>query len=64
MPKAVASEAKIGEGDTVEVTVRDGEIIIHAEQPVYSLEELVSEITPRNLHLEADWGKPLGREQW
>ncbi len=64
LPKAVASEAKIGVGDTVEVTVRDGEIVIRAAQPAYSLEELVRKITPRNVHRETDWGKPVGREQW
>ena len=64
LPKAIALEARIGEGDTVEVTVREGEIIIRAAQPAYTLEELLNGITPRNLHRETDWGKPVGREQW
>ena len=28
------------------------------EIPVYSLEELVAQITPENLHPEIDWGAP------
>ena len=26
--------------------------------------ELVSRITPENLHSETDWGQPVGKEQW
>lgn len=64
LPKAVALEARIAEGDTVEVSVRDGEIVIRAARPAYSLLELVDQITPENRHGESDWGKPAGREQW
>jgi antitoxin MazE len=64
LPKAVASEAKISAGDTVEVSVKDGEILIRAARPVYKLSELVGKITPRNRHSETDWGKSAGREQW
>ena len=64
LPKAVALEARIGEGDTVEVSVRDGEIVVRASRPAYSLLELVDQITPENRHGETDWGKPLGHEQW
>lgn len=65
LPKAVAAEAKIGEGDTVEMSVKEGEIVIRAARPIYSLRELVDKITPRNRQRgETDWGKPSGREQW
>lgn len=64
LPKAVAAEARIGEGDTVEVSVMDGSIIVRPAQAAYSLHELVSKITPRNRHSETDWGKPKGIEQW
>jgi antitoxin MazE len=64
LPKALASEARIGEGDTVEVSVKDGTIIVRPALPAYSLHELVSKITPRNRHGETDWGKPAGHEQW
>jgi antitoxin MazE len=64
LPKAVALEARIGEGDTVEVSVKEGEIIVRPAQSTYSLHELVSKITARNRHGESDWGKPKGHEQW
>ena len=64
LPKAVTSEARIGEGDTVEVSVKDGAIIVRPAPVAFTLHELVSKITPRNRHGETDWGKPEGHEQW
>ncbi len=64
IPKAVALEANLGEGDTVEVSVRDGEIVVRAARPAYSLLELVDQITPQNRHGETDRGQPAGREEW
>ena len=64
LPKAIASEARIGEGDTVELSVKDGAIVVRAASPIYSLDELIGKITPRNRHGETDWGAPSGREQW
>lgn len=64
MTKAVASEARIGEGDTVEVSVKDGAIIVRPAQTTYTLDELVSKITPRNRHDETDWGRLMGHERW
>jgi antitoxin MazE len=64
LPKAVAQEAQVAEGDTVELSVQDGAIIVRAARPAYSLDELVAKITPRNRHTESDWGQPTGHEQW
>jgi len=64
LPKAVAREVHLGEGDTVEVSVDNGTIVIRPSQPRYSLEELVRRITPKNRHNETDWGGPLGDEVW
>jgi len=64
IPKSVALEAQVGEGDTVNVTVRGGTIVIRPHRPTYSLEQLVARITPRNRHTESDWGRPVGDEAW
>ena len=64
LPKAVAMEARLGEGDTVELSVENGAIIVRAAGPAYSLDELVAKITPRNRHTESDWGEPTGLERW
>ena len=64
LPKAVAAEAQLAEGDTVEVSVKGGAIVVRPARPTYSLDQLVAKITPRNRHREADWGAPAGHEQW
>ena len=64
LPKSVAQEVRIVEGDTVELSVRDGEIIVRPARPSYSLAELVDKITPANRHGETEWGEPEGHEEW
>jgi antitoxin MazE len=64
LPKSVAREADLTEGDTVEVSVDNGAIVIRATRPRYSLDELVGRITARNRHHESDWGAPVGHEAW
>ena len=60
LTKAVALEAHLDEGDTVEVSVKGGAIVVTAARPTYSLDQLVAKITPRNRHGEADCDLPPG----
>ena len=47
------------------MSVKDGAIVVRPARPTYSLETLVSKMTPRNRHKESDWGTaPVGRELW
>lgn len=65
LPKSVALEARLDDGDTVTVTVMDGAIVVRPSRPSYSIEALVAKITPRNRHAETDWGTtPVGHEVW
>jgi antitoxin MazE len=64
LPKSVAREAQLGEGDTVDVSVKNGAIVIQPSRPRYALEDLVAKITARNRHVESDWGAPVGHEAW
>jgi antitoxin MazE len=64
LPKSVAREAQLDVGDTVDVSVDNGAIVIRPSRPRYSLDELVRRITPKNRHDESDWGGPLGDEVW
>jgi antitoxin MazE len=64
LPKSVAREAQLDEGDTVDVSVDNGVIVIRPSRPRYSLDELVGRITARNRHTESDWGGPLGDDVW
>ena len=64
LPKAIALEAGVEEGDPVDVSVKDGAIVIRPSRATYTLEQLVAKITPRNRHDESDWGAPVGDETW
>lgn len=64
LPKAVAREARIDEGDSVDVSVDDGAIVVRPSRARYSLDELVGRITVRNRHAETGWGGPVGDEVW
>jgi len=57
LPKSVAEQAQIQDGDHIDVSVRNGAIVIRPSRPAYSLDALVAKITPRNRHRESDWGR-------
>jgi antitoxin MazE len=64
LPKPVAVQAEIREGSIVDLVPTDEGLLIRARRsPRYRLSELVSRITPRNRHVETDWGKARGREE-
>jgi antitoxin MazE len=62
IPQAYAERMKISEGTTVDVVVRDDEIVIRRKK--YTLDDLLAKVTPDNIHGETDWGAPMGREEW
>ena len=64
LPKSAVVEAQLDEGDTVDISVKNGAIVIRPSRPTYSLEQLVARITPRNRHGESDWATPVGNEAW
>jgi antitoxin MazE len=64
LPKSVAIEAQLDEGDTVDVSVKNGTILVRPARRTYSLDALVAKITARNRHRESDWGTPVGHEPW
>jgi antitoxin MazE len=67
LARQVLEDAHISVGDDVDVTTRDGMIVIVPVRRIrgkQSLEELVSRIPKNYEPKEADWGKPVGREVW
>ena len=65
IPKSFAVESNIGQGSTVEVSLENGRIIVFpVAEPEFSLDEMLSQITPENLHGEVDTGSSVGQEAW
>ena len=65
--KQILEEAHISVGDSVNVSTRDGMIVIAPERRVRGkqrLQELVSRIPKNYKTKEVEWGKPVGKEAW
>ena len=67
LSKRVLEDAQISVGEEVDVTVRDGAIVLAPTNRVrgrYSLRRLVARIPKEYRAQELDWGKPVGKEVW
>jgi len=62
IPKLVAEEAGVSEGDPIEVQADVGEIKLRLRDRVPALRELVSKITPENRHGETLASPEVGKE--
>ena len=65
IPKSFAADAGLGEDTPVELTLRDGALVVrlvpHAPP---TLDELLRGVTDDNLHGEWDTGPAVGKEAW
>lgn len=65
IPKNIAQDAGVGEGTTVDLTLKDGQLIVSpARSRSYDLKHLLAKVTPQNIHEEIEYGGPFGREVW
>ena len=65
IPRALAAEARVDDGATVDVSLEKGRLLV---RPVrvrrYVLRELLKGIKAGNLHGEVSTGHVVGREVW
>jgi len=65
IPKPVAEDTRLRAGSRVDVREEgDRLIIVPVEQPSFRLEDLLKGVSKKNLHTEADFGVPEGKEAW
>ncbi len=64
IPGTYAKELNLQEGMEVEMTRVNGGLLLRPRRPKYTLEQLLEQITPENIHGETDWGPAVGRESW
>ena len=63
IPKPVAESARLREGDPLTLEVdKNRTIVIRPVRRKYSLDQLVSGITPKNRYGETEWGPRAGKE--
>ena len=65
IPKSFAEEAGVEAGSEVELSVKDGQLVVTpTRRRKYQLRDLLRKVTPANLHDEIDTAGPVGREGW
>jgi antitoxin MazE len=66
IPKTFAEEIAIAANTAVEISIVEGNLIVTplSKPETYTLDNLLSQITPENLHHEVDTGDAIGNEVW
>ena len=59
IPKAFAEEMGLHPDAEVEISIRQGDLVLVPTRREHTLEELVQGITPNNRHEETDFGPPV-----
>jgi len=65
--KALLADAQIDIGDDVNITVKNGALIVTPARKIrkkYTLKDLVAKIPEDYQVTETDWGEPVGNEVW
>jgi antitoxin MazE len=63
IPKQVLKDARLAEGNAVEIRVSRGRVELRATERIPTLKELVSQITRENRYPETSWGAERGKEK-
>ena len=63
IPAAMAGQIDVRDGTPVDILVREGELVVRPKRPEFlSLEVLLKNCKPSQLHGEIDFGNNVGRE--
>ena len=63
IPKSIAEQARMKEGDAVAIKAARGRIELRRANRIPTLDDLVAQITPENRYAETDWGPDRGLEK-
>ena len=65
IPKAFAANLGLAQDSSVELALEDGNLVVRpSPTPRYQLSELLGRVTENNLHIEEDYGRAIGNEEW
>ncbi|HUU27741.1 MAG TPA: AbrB/MazE/SpoVT family DNA-binding domain-containing protein [archaeon] len=62
--KTVAEQLKLREGSEIDITVSGNRLIVTSAAPRYTLEGLIKDVKPENIHDEINTGPAVGMEDW
>lgn len=61
IPRSFAQSLGLKEGSALDINLERDRLVIRKGE---TLESLLSQITPENIHSEIDKGEPVGKEIW
>lgn len=67
LAKNLLADAQFNVGDEVDISVKDGIMIVAPAKRIrgrHNLKDLVTRIPENYQSGEVDWGKPVGKEVW
>jgi antitoxin MazE len=65
IPKSFVREVGLDYRTDVELTLEEGRLIIQpVKEETITLDDLLSQVTKKNLHSPEDTGAPIGNEVW
>ena len=67
LAKNLLADAQLGVGDEVDISVKDGIMIVTPAKRIrgrHKLKDLVARIPENYKTSEVDWGEPMGKEVW
>ena len=67
LAKHLLADARLDVGDEVDISVKDGTMIVTPAKRVrgrHKLKDLVARIPENYQTGEVDWGEPVGKEAW
>jgi len=62
LPRALADQLGIGEGQKVSIVADGNRLIVEAVASTYRLEDMLANITPEAMGAAFHWGPDIGRE--
>ncbi len=64
LPRNITEEKSLKEGVGVLLDIKNDQIVIETVEEEVSLNTLLSQVSPDNLHGETDWSDVRGNEVW
>ncbi len=65
IPKPLAIQIGLDVNSPVRISLRGEELVIaQVSPPRLKLDDLLAQVTEKNLHGEVDWEQAVGREEW
>lgn len=64
IPKPIAKELGIGEGEDMSISLENQRITLKRAAKEYELDKLLGKVSDTNFHGEIEWGDTEGGEVW